>query len=185
MLLNKQLELESQQLLNKNNEEIKNYQFRIKQLLYLLRQEQQKFKEEQSKNRKYILNNSIESDKTMIVYSKDVIDELKQEINILAAKLKESNDNLQASINVNNPSNSNGEEYQSLLQKYNQTLERLNIVEKQLQIWDNNDKNMKSNHCSELLTNKIQELTDLDKENRKKLKEAAKKIISLKEENTV
>ena len=138
-------------------------------------------------------------DKTMIVYSKEILDELKEEINILTVKLKESDDKYQkllASIsgtqqqNKNNTNNLNTstEEYQSLLQRYNSALERLDIVEKQLNTYDDvnslkNSSPIESNTTE--LTNKIQELNDLDKENKNKLKEAAKKIISLKEENTV
>ena len=194
----KKLELEKQQIL-KHNEEIKNYQSKIKQLLLLLRQDQLKFKEEQFKVRKSMLVGPMNIDKTMIVYSKEIIDELKEEINILTAKLKESEDKYQkllASIsgtqqqNKNNTNNlnTNPEEYQSLLQRYNNAIERLDIVEKQLNTYDDvkslkNSAPIESNTIE--ITNKIQELNDLDKENKNKLKEAAKKIMSLKEENAV
>jgi len=120
-------EAEKEKLTQKFQEEIKGYQAKINQLLVQLRKEQQRNKEENA-NIRSLMNRSFARDdevNTSIYYTKEVVDDLKREINHLQTKL-----NTMSTEGNENSLDEKMVQYAILEKKYQESLKRIEQLEK-------------------------------------------------------
>lgn len=189
-LLKSKWDAEKQEIINKYEEEIRNYQSKITGLLSQLRAEQKKNKDA-FKGSKYPNEMDLSKQKIELLFSKDVVDELKEENNALKLKIREFEEKLMNSAKglaaSGGAGGKNSPEYLLLHQKMVENQEKYLQLEKKLKLFEsmnsqNQNNSSQKNEEVQLLKQRVQELNEAEWQYGNRMKEYEDIIGSMKKE---